>query len=312
MLTSSLPQELWDDIMERLEGLVKDLKSCSLVCRSFVPRAQSHIFRRILVRGPEEGKAIGRLAAILSSSSCLVSYVQDLDIETCAEESLSPNPVLVALEQIHIFMELHSLPRLEILGNAGRQSSCLAYSPTATYNSTIFYPCWNSFAPSRGRPGGSGAAQSRRLSLELVPNRLSDMHLHPACPLDFSALTDVLYDSIDSLDLSLFPAVTCIWYYDRVLPTVSRKLLRLPSTNRGGIISFWIYLAEITLLNLRELAEAILAGRTPVLRRVKVDVHTSPLAAAHVSQEDRKKTREILQGALPLLHARGLLFVNFY
>ncbi|KAJ7481903.1 hypothetical protein FB451DRAFT_1030631, partial [Mycena latifolia] len=78
MLTPSLPvQELWDYILDYLQDSPEDLESCSLVCQSFVPRAQSHLFREIMLT-PMQGMAANRLAAILASSPHLISYIRIL------------------------------------------------------------------------------------------------------------------------------------------------------------------------------------------------------------------------------------------
>ncbi|KAJ7860984.1 hypothetical protein B0H14DRAFT_2743184 [Mycena olivaceomarginata] len=92
----SIPQELWDDIVDVLHDSPDDLKSCSLVCHSFVARARSHIFGTISIgRAPRyehfdralQAKWLARLMRLVdlmkSSSPHLISYVHTLDIESC-------------------------------------------------------------------------------------------------------------------------------------------------------------------------------------------------------------------------------------
>ncbi|KAF7367904.1 hypothetical protein MSAN_00855200 [Mycena sanguinolenta] len=107
-MAQTIPQELWDDIVDVLHDSPDDLKSCSLVCRAFVARAQSHVFGTISIgRAPRyeyfdrplQAKWLARLIRLVDLMKCssphLISYVHTLDIESC-----DAGEILILMAQI--------------------------------------------------------------------------------------------------------------------------------------------------------------------------------------------------------------------
>jgi hypothetical protein len=96
MPVPSLPvQELWNSIIDFLHGCPLDLRSISLVCRSFDAHAQSHIFREIALPVKWRGDIIieqriqaDRLAALMESSPHLIQYVYSLSLAYAEVETL--------------------------------------------------------------------------------------------------------------------------------------------------------------------------------------------------------------------------------
>jgi hypothetical protein len=97
MATSSLDiPEIWDEILDHLQTSPKDLRSPALVCRSFARRAQSHIFRTIILvpslrsaRTTTTTTLAGRLKDIMTMSPHLIFLVQVLIIANGDEETIS-------------------------------------------------------------------------------------------------------------------------------------------------------------------------------------------------------------------------------
>ncbi|KAJ6456297.1 hypothetical protein C8R47DRAFT_1082488 [Mycena vitilis] len=78
-------QEMWDHIIDELRQL-KDWQSCSLVCRSFLARAQSHIFRRISIHKKlyqEPDFVAKQLVSILNTSPHIIPYIHILYLGEC-------------------------------------------------------------------------------------------------------------------------------------------------------------------------------------------------------------------------------------
>ncbi|KAJ7935789.1 hypothetical protein B0H13DRAFT_2462637 [Mycena leptocephala] len=93
MAAPGLPiQELWDEVIDSIHDSTVDLKSTSLVCRSFVARAQSHIFRQIALFATKAPRTTGDMAArlrnLMAFSPHLISHVQVLYLPTADEETL--------------------------------------------------------------------------------------------------------------------------------------------------------------------------------------------------------------------------------
>ncbi|KAJ6550099.1 hypothetical protein B0H19DRAFT_1160361 [Mycena capillaripes] len=84
-----LAQEIWDEILDYL-NTGRDLKSSALVCRSFVSRAQMHLFHSIRLERPTtpETRSAGRLAELLSRSPHLIYHIRNLYIGFCDVETL--------------------------------------------------------------------------------------------------------------------------------------------------------------------------------------------------------------------------------
>ncbi|KAJ6548214.1 hypothetical protein DFH09DRAFT_629737 [Mycena vulgaris] len=212
MLPSSLPvQELWDHIIDQVVSEA-DLASFSLVSRSFVSRAQSHIFRAIIL-GPEQGIAVNRLAGILSSSTHLIQYICFFYLGSCDAELLSPLARLTwshvhtmtfshsgepsqpsAFEEIHLLVATPSLRNLTIHGEGWQTEQLVQLFAHCTEGldrinffgiSSTLAPCPSVTIPPAPCP------QIHQLSL-MYAHTIPDILANPACGLDFSALTRVL------------------------------------------------------------------------------------------------------------------------
>ncbi|KAJ7466636.1 hypothetical protein B0H11DRAFT_57783 [Mycena galericulata] len=81
-------QELLDAIIDHLRDSQDDLKSCSLVCRSFLHHTQSLFFHTVKIAsyGKSSGK---RLAEILSSSPHLIRHIRNLECDVLALSSIA-------------------------------------------------------------------------------------------------------------------------------------------------------------------------------------------------------------------------------
>ncbi|KAJ7023363.1 hypothetical protein C8F04DRAFT_182614 [Mycena alexandri] len=84
-------QDVWDQIISCLEDSQPDLRSCALVSRSWTARAQYHLFRRVLIPGPDflnletVHNPCGRLGQILSGSPHLIPFIRILDVPFTTE-----------------------------------------------------------------------------------------------------------------------------------------------------------------------------------------------------------------------------------
>ncbi|KAJ7643083.1 hypothetical protein DFH06DRAFT_1213684 [Mycena polygramma] len=138
VLPACLPvQEMWDHIIDELRRL-KDWQSCSLVCRSFLARAQSHIFRRISIHKKlfqEPDIVAKQLVSILTKSPHIIPYIRILYLGECRPAvvahllqiswthledltvSCLGDPITVAdLEQIYPLVGLPTLRRIAFSG----------------------------------------------------------------------------------------------------------------------------------------------------------------------------------------------------
>ncbi|KAJ7196559.1 hypothetical protein GGX14DRAFT_574891 [Mycena pura] len=86
-MSTTIPQELLDKIVDELEDDIPALKACSLTSSAFVPSARAHIFSTIVLRPPAESRSVvqpknscQKFEKILSSSPHLASLVKDLRI----------------------------------------------------------------------------------------------------------------------------------------------------------------------------------------------------------------------------------------
>ncbi|KAJ7750642.1 hypothetical protein B0H16DRAFT_1724568 [Mycena metata] len=85
-------QDIWDQIISCLDDSQQDLRSCALVSRPWTARAQFHLFRRVVIPGPNffnpEANApnpCGRLGQILSGSPHLIPFIRILDVPFTTE-----------------------------------------------------------------------------------------------------------------------------------------------------------------------------------------------------------------------------------
>ncbi|KAI3622584.1 hypothetical protein WG66_016006 [Moniliophthora roreri] len=86
-----LPPELFDQIVDELEDSLSDLKSCSLVCRDWLPRSRHHLFHSLSI--PIEGADLASFTMtpyplidqsilnVFNSSSILGNYVRKLTLD---------------------------------------------------------------------------------------------------------------------------------------------------------------------------------------------------------------------------------------
>ncbi|KAJ7500039.1 hypothetical protein FB451DRAFT_1549485 [Mycena latifolia] len=235
-------QELRDGIIDFLHGSNADLKACSLVCRSFQPRAQSHLFCVISMKGANRTTLAiraSRFAQLMSSSPHLLSYVRILHFETCDERILVPfarvrwaqsrvhtvslgwvthAPNSSALDIICAFVGIPSLRNLSFDG--GRWESAHLYAIFARCNNGLESIKLFLLDPTTTHELATTAPVRLRirelafLSSPQIIELLSD----PACPLDFSALE----------------RVRCVAY---VPPTLQPFLLKSRSTIQSLHIS---------------------------------------------------------------------------
>ncbi|KAK7025447.1 hypothetical protein VNI00_015975 [Paramarasmius palmivorus] len=86
-----LPPEIFDQVVDHLEDSPTDLKSCSLVCRDWVPRSRFHLFRSLSLPIEEVDLASfvttpypyidQSILDVFNSSSALGRYVQKLTLD---------------------------------------------------------------------------------------------------------------------------------------------------------------------------------------------------------------------------------------
>ncbi|KAF8512385.1 hypothetical protein JB92DRAFT_3117142 [Gautieria morchelliformis] len=82
MGASRLPQELIDDVTDNLHEDCDALLACSLVCRSWLPSSQRHIFRRVTFVLNED--RCDKLAQALLNSPHLSNYTRELQVRVRA------------------------------------------------------------------------------------------------------------------------------------------------------------------------------------------------------------------------------------
>ncbi|KAF8212605.1 hypothetical protein K438DRAFT_1167923 [Mycena galopus ATCC 62051] len=210
-----LPQELWDHIVDQLSQSQQDLRSCSLVCRALVARAQSHAFRGyILIESRVHGN---RFARVLESSPHLIPYIRHLHFKNCGGLSITPLDLIPwsnldtltlhrhssqnipfyphVLEEMHTLVALPSIRRLKFGGRPWRRTelfSILAHCTTALddidFGDCMLSPLSASVAAELPVPH-IHKLKVRRLALDrsMVGEAIQDS----ACPLDVSGLTYV-------------------------------------------------------------------------------------------------------------------------
>nr|GAT60080.1 predicted protein [Mycena chlorophos] len=97
-----LPQELYDVIIDLLQDSPAALRNCSLICRAFVDRAQSHLFRKIDIQVslsflPKSAAAesecvlrVQRLCRVLVDSPHILEYIQSIHIGVASAALVAP------------------------------------------------------------------------------------------------------------------------------------------------------------------------------------------------------------------------------
>ncbi|KAJ7622000.1 hypothetical protein DFH06DRAFT_1143402 [Mycena polygramma] len=211
MLPSSLPvQEMWDQIIDELNAR-KDLQSCSLTCRAFAARAQSHIFRSISIRQKRsrDAKVLAReLADIVATSPHLISYIRILYLEGCDQDILSPliripwshledltlssSGQTFDLENMCLLVQLPSIRSLAIIGEQWETEHI--YDIFSHCNSRLerveFWHC--NPPPTSFSPSHSGAPAPKIRHLVIVASgAIPGVLLEYPFLMDFSELTHI-------------------------------------------------------------------------------------------------------------------------
>ncbi|KAJ6487173.1 hypothetical protein C8R47DRAFT_517153 [Mycena vitilis] len=211
MLPSSLPvQEMWDQIIDELNTRT-DLQSCSLTCRAFAARAQSHIFRRIAIRQKRsrDAKTLAKeLADIIATSPHLISYIRILYLEGCDQDvlyplvrirwshledlTLSSSGQAFDLENICILVQLPSIRSLAIIGEQWETERihhifCHCNSRLERVEFWHCNPPPTSFSPSHS---GAPAPKIRHLVM-VASGAISGVLLEYPLLMDFSELTHI-------------------------------------------------------------------------------------------------------------------------
>ncbi|KAJ7140573.1 hypothetical protein C8R43DRAFT_1201096 [Mycena crocata] len=341
--------------------------------------AQSHIFRSIYIGNPSASARIrdpyarpqmrhlSPSAAMLmqrivhlSHSPHLLPHVRELNVEALSLGLMGNSLEHSALQHLHTLVSLPSLRHLtfrDCWEGAALQS--VIANCSASLESITFWCCdvddhWVSLPTS----AVSTRLRIRNLTIFESPT-ISDALIHPAFPLDFSALTHLqlsqsLRPAVRSflhltgatityleifefnftvdLDLSMMTALTDISLLHPVLPV----LMRLPAGNRlthlfirMGDFDMKTFASEVpTSVTVRNdvgtriddedsltgpnsplpityasALEAFVFRAFPALRRVEIEVLTMGRNPNVVG---------IIQGSLPRLHEKGILFVEHY
>ncbi|KAF7362894.1 hypothetical protein MVEN_00639700 [Mycena venus] len=195
MVTASLSvQELWDHIVDELHQSPQDLRACSLVCRSFVSRAQSHVFSYIRVGGN-----VIRLAGLLTSSPHLIPYIRHLYFENCGAESIALlHSVFVGSHVETITLKNHTFYDMPFDHSLYEELYPLCGTPICSASQRLdhihFQSCRLFSMPEDLALPQVRRPKIRRLGLTMseVGKALTD----PAFPLDVSALTDIQSQSV--------------------------------------------------------------------------------------------------------------------
>ncbi|KAJ7460032.1 hypothetical protein B0H11DRAFT_2058563 [Mycena galericulata] len=216
-----LAQEIWDEIVDHLAGdrfdeamHMADLQSASLICRSSVLRAQSHIFRCVSVRIKPQAAArvfAERLLNLMTASPHLIQLVKGLEIYNGDSETLHAvarihwshvyqltlGPVeassgTVVLENATVLVGLPSLRSLVFrIGGweAAHLYNIFASCPSGLKRFT-FIQCnpTHISAPSVQPTVPTMRARQTHIFLS-SSSSIIDLLLEPTCPLDLSGLT---------------------------------------------------------------------------------------------------------------------------
>ncbi|KAJ7643082.1 hypothetical protein DFH06DRAFT_601847 [Mycena polygramma] len=227
MSTPSLPaclpvQEMWDHIIDDLQQSNTDLRSCSLVCWSFVARVQSHIFRCISIdkKHPKvaENQAeilASKLASILAESSHIIPYIRILYLGDCRgavvthlhripwshlEElnlrcyKKSDRIPDANLNHIHGLVGLPSIRQVSIGGEGwgGGQIFKIVTHCTPHLERLIFWHCSSQLGPFHTSDSTVRVTQPKiRQLIFMDSDALSGVFTDRSLPLDLSTLTHV-------------------------------------------------------------------------------------------------------------------------
>ncbi|KAJ7747441.1 hypothetical protein DFH07DRAFT_962544 [Mycena maculata] len=353
MAGPALPQELWDIIIDILATSRddSDLEACSLVCRSLVAPAQSHLFYPISINHSER---MGRFARLTSSSPHLLAYVRKLYM-WCEEETvthaaripwtglhclqlaeLSSTPPDSVLDAIKMLVSMPSLRVLEF------------YDCPPTEHIRSIFPCCNAGLQTFGFHFGGydppnpplqfAVAVSEtsvprpKIRALVLEHSSSAVHLldDPECPLDFSALEHVQCIASSNPGLAGFDISDprnnhesalqwpCLesWLDLNVFPS----LVHITVDGVGPTVE--AILARLSLANgivgMRLVLDDYLMGdihvrdlQAVVLRRLPALRRMEVDASRIMMVSGLDETLHNVQGGLPWLYEKGILVVSF-
>ncbi|KAJ7829653.1 hypothetical protein B0H14DRAFT_3465480 [Mycena olivaceomarginata] len=312
-------QEMWDDIIDWLHTSTVDLKSTSLVCRSFARRAQSHIFHQIVLSSSSTGRASAHLKDLMRSSPHLIPHVRVLYLPMANEETFvsvaqirwshlealtmglrQPGPGAVTLDSIDVLVSLQFLRILSFQGpfwEGGDLQRILARC-TMGLERIVFLQCNpTSFTPNVPVGNVSPRPKISNLALtyspwvvHLLPQNLRTfLYQHRATITDFHFLG--ADETMFELDLGLFPALTHI-AIDDAGPEFNVMLARLPDHNR-----------------MQEFQAYALGRNMRALRTVEIKIMS--MGDSIPSSSRQAEIVGIIERTSPLLHTKGLLSVRF-
>ncbi|KAJ6454371.1 hypothetical protein C8R45DRAFT_601828 [Mycena sanguinolenta] len=215
--SSWLVQELWDEIIDYLHDSRPALLSCALVCRALVVRAQTQLFRSIVIASHRHSTTISatELAEILSSSPHLTDYVCDLYIGRCDAATLMPivgiawsrisaisfahtseEPVAPALDQVSNLVSLPTLRKVSFYSNAWTADHLRVVLTNC--NPDVSALAFHSCSPEMLDPSIDDNPSTKRSHLPRITHldlffadTVPDFLINAACPLDLSGLQHV-------------------------------------------------------------------------------------------------------------------------
>ncbi|KAJ7619695.1 hypothetical protein FB45DRAFT_931437 [Roridomyces roridus] len=338
-----LAQELWDEIVDHLQGRTDDLKSLSLTHRRFLPRAQSHTFRSITVWNARKAGAGGiarRLLDVMTSSPHLIRHVQILNVFAGDPKSLQS---LARIPWSHVD-QLTLMPMAaEALGYAGilvgmpslRSLVFRPYTWDTTFLFNIFAQCapgvkvftFVDYTPT-SKPTPSTALTTTCVKpthlFMLASSRVFDLLVDPRSPLDLSAVVDFRCTDFSNPRLGILlsrisPSLTHLHVVgnDRTLDNLELELLpRLDHIDAFGIGPPLVHLlkrlpaeSRITTLTFAHFEQTVddelesVLLAIPTLQHVNMRVDGKGLEWNAVQRH--------YESELPRLHESGLLSVQF-
>jgi hypothetical protein len=136
-----LSQELVDTIVDDLAELLKDwpfdrwedLSNCSLVCKSFLPRSQYHLFYRIKIKSAGHvdhelcTERCEELGQILMQSPHIATYIQELRLEVQSDDNIwiHRNPSFLVTERLRILRRDPAITLSTDFNVVYRDASCI-------------------------------------------------------------------------------------------------------------------------------------------------------------------------------------------
>ncbi|KAJ7611100.1 hypothetical protein DFH06DRAFT_1308571 [Mycena polygramma] len=331
VLPACLPvQEMWDHIIDELRRL-KDWQSCSLVCRSFLARAQSHIFRRISIHKKlfEEPDIVAKqLVSILTKSPHIIPYIRILYLGECRPAvvahllqiswthledltvSCLGDPITVAdLEQIYPLVGLPTLRRIAFSGKGwGAEEMFKALSHCTPRLERIEF--WNC-DPQIGSFQSTELAITDLSSLTYLRSSGSSSGNFKSFILRHCSTVESLHlggedSGIERINLGIFPALQYLGCDDMGYE-FNEMLKSLPPNNVIDTIRVNLFGPTLTMDLIADFQATIIAVKMPMLRRVELEVNTthSPFFIG----ADPTALASMIRRDLGQIQERGQLFV---